>query len=148
MKFLLAFFLIMLLSVASYSLEKEISEKNKESEIKIKEFISQIESKNDLESSKLVKADKSYVFSNVKIKDEHVLIYSIKNKMLKTSEALIKRGSNLNHKDKDGKVAIMYAAEAKNRYLVTMIKASKADLKIKDNAGISAEEYLKINRIN
>lgn len=127
------------------SLDQVVSDINKDNEYKIKDFISLVETKRDDEVSKAIKADKNHLLVNTKISGEHVLTYAIKNKMWKSAEALVKAGSNLNHKDKDGKVALMYAAEAKNKYLATMIKASKADKKIKDNAGVSAEEYLKKN---
>lgn len=127
------------------SLEGLVSDINKEKEKGIQEFVSLVESKKDEEIVKALKADKNYALVNTEIKGEHILTYAIKNKMWKTAETLVKGGSNLNHKDKSGKVALMYAAEAKNKYLTAMIKASKADIKIKDNSGVTAEQYLKDN---
>ncbi|MES2767794.1 MAG: ankyrin repeat domain-containing protein [Bdellovibrionota bacterium] len=130
------------------SLDKVVSEMNKEKENKVKYFVSVAEAKKDVDVVKALKADKNYTFINTIIHGEHILTYCIKNKMWKSAEELIKGGSNLNHKDSDGKVALMYAAEGKNKYLATMIIASKADKKIKDNAGVTAEEYLKRNGLN
>lgn len=127
------------------SLNKAIDAINKNKDKNEKEFITLAETKNDSIVIKALKADKDHALINVKIRDDHILTYCIKNKMWKSAEELIKDGSNLNHRDKEGKVALMYAAESKNRYLATMIIASKADKKIKDKAGVTAEEYLKKN---
>jgi hypothetical protein len=125
------------------SLDTVVAEINKEKDRKIKDFTALVEAKKESSVVQALKSDKDYTYVNLIIQGDHILTYCIKNKMWKAAEELIKGGSNLNYKDEKGKVALMYAAEAKNRYVATMLIASKADKQIKDNAGVSAEEYLK-----
>jgi ankyrin repeat protein len=127
------------------SLDNVVNEINHEKELKNKEFVNLVTAKKETEVIKALKADKDYALVNLEINKEPVLIYCIKNKMWKAAEVLIKGGSNLNAKDENGKVALMYAAEAKNKYVATMLIASKADKQIKDGSGITAQEYLKKN---
>lgn len=129
----------------TFALDGVVQEINLQRDNAKEQFVYMVESRNESQIIDKLRQDKIYFYINIKIRDQHILIYSIRNKMWKVVEELINGGTNLNAYDSYGKVPLMYAAEAKNKKIVEMLLNNDADPEAIDKNGISAAEYLKKN---
>lgn len=142
------------ISINSYAIEKPdvlldsiVHEINQRREARIQEFLNdasrRLQGENDM--VRKLNGDKNYLFVNLRIRGDHILIYCLKNQMWKASEALIRAGSDLNVRDALGKVPIMHAAEKKRESVVKLLLEYNADRSAIDNHGKSVDDYLKAN---